>query len=129
MWQDLASFFGCFLLLVRTYETDSGVEVYLKDESVDVASVAPGVVDTVVEAAQPSYAGRDNLQNFVVTSGHDGEHSPGSLHDDGLAVDLRVWGFTDAEAKRTTAEIQQRLGGRWDVVYEGTHIHVEYDPS
>jgi hypothetical protein len=114
---------------VRIYETKSGTKVRLKDESVDVASVAPGVLDTVVEAAQPSYAGRDNLQNFVVTSAHDGTHSEGSLHDDGLAVDLRVWGFSDAEAKRTTAEIQQRLGERWDVIYEGTHIHVEYDPS
>jgi len=114
---------------MRTYETESGTKVRLKDHSVDVESVAPGVLDTVVEAAQPSYAERDNVQNFVVTSAHDGEHSPRSLHDDGLAIDLRVWGFTEAEAKRATAEIQQRLGKRWDVVYEGTHIHIEYDPS
>jgi hypothetical protein len=114
---------------MRIYETESGTKVRLKDESVDVASVAPGVVDTVVEAAQPSYEQRDALQSFVITSAHDGEHSPGSLHDDGLAIDLRVWGFSDAQAKRATAEIQSRLGERWDVVYEGTHIHIEYDPS
>jgi len=114
---------------MRIYETESGTKVRLKDESVDVASVAPGVLDRVVEAARTSYVERENLQNFVVTSAHDGTHSEGSLHDDGLAIDLRVWGFTEAEAKRATAEIQSRLGERWDVVYEGTHIHCEYDPS
>jgi hypothetical protein len=114
---------------MRIYETESGTKVRLKDHSVDVESVAPGVVDTVVEAARPSYAERDALQSFVITSAHDGTHSAGSLHDDGLAIDLRVWGFSDAQAKRATAEIQSRLGERWDVVYEGTHIHIEYDPS
>jgi len=114
---------------MRIYETQSGTRVRLKDESVDVKSVAPGVLDMVVDAAQTSYAERDNTENFVVTSAHDGTHSTRSLHDDGLAVDFRVWGFTEAEAKRVTAEIQQRLGIRWDVVYERTHIHVEYDPA
>ena len=114
---------------MRTHVTDQGHEVQLKDESVDVESVAPGVLAEVVKAARPSYERRDNLQHFVVTSAHDGVHSEGSLHEDGLAIDLRVWGFSEAEARRTSAEIQQRLGRRWDVVYEGTHIHVEYDPS
>lgn len=114
---------------MRTYETESGTKVRLKDESVDVASIAPGVLDRVVEAARPSYERRGALQSFVITSAHDGTHSDASLHDDGLALDLRVWGFTEAEAKRATAEIQRRLGDRWDVVYEETHIHIEYDPS
>ena len=114
---------------MRTHITAQGQEVQLKDGSVDVKSVAPGVLDEVVTAARPSYERRDNLQHFVVTSAHDGVHSESSLHDDGLAIDLRVWGFSEAEAKRVTGEIQERLGQRWDVVYEGTHIHVEYDPS
>jgi len=114
---------------MRTYVTDQGQEVQLKDESVDVESVAPGVLVEVVTAARTPYERRDNLENLVVTSAHDGQHSEGSLHDDGLAIDLRVWGFSEAEAKRVTVEIQERLGQRWDVVYEGTHIHVEYDPS
>lgn len=114
---------------LRTYTTDDGANVKLKDDSVDVENVAPGVLDAVIEAARPSYARRDSLQHFVVTSAHDGTHSEGSLHDDGLALDLRVWGFTEAEAKRATAEIQRSLGERWDVVYEGDHIHVEYDPA
>jgi len=114
---------------MRTYETDDGLTAHLKDDSVDVENVAPGVLDEIVAAARPSYVKRDNLEHFVVTSAHDGTHSEGSLHDDGLAVDLRVWGFTEAEAKRTTAEIQRKLGERWDVIYEGDHIHIEYDVS
>lgn len=114
---------------MRTYTTESGRQIQLKDESVDVESVAPGVVEKVVSAAWDSYVRRDNADNLVITSAHDGTHSEGSLHDDGLAIDLRVWGFSDAEAKRATAEIQRRLGDRWDCIYESTHIHVEYDVS
>jgi len=114
---------------MRTHVTTQGREVQLKDGSVDAESVAPGVLDRVLEAAQPSYEERCNLENLVITSAHDGTHSAGSLHDDGLALDLRVWGFSQAEAKRVTAEMQQRLGRRWDCIYEGDHLHVEYDPS
>jgi len=113
---------------MRTYETENGASVKLKDDSVDVDSVAPGVLDAVVEAAHPQYAKRQNLENFVVTSAHDGEHSDGSLHDDGLALDLRVWEFSEAQARHVTTGIQAALGERWDVVYEVDHIHVEFDP-
>jgi len=114
---------------MRTYTSDSGVQVRLKDESVDIANVAPGVMDRVINAAWPSYARRGAHDSFVVTSAHDGTHSPGSLHDDGLAVDLRVWGFTDDERAQVAYEIQERLGARWDVVDEATHVHIEYDPE
>lgn len=114
---------------VRTHTTEDGRTVQLKDDSVDVGSLAPGVLDRVVEAARPAYAKRQNLENLVVTSAHDGTHSEGSLHDDGLAVDLRVWGFSDAQARRVTTAIQEQLGRKWDVVYESTHIHIEYDPD
>jgi hypothetical protein len=114
---------------MRTYTTERGVRASLKDDSVDVESVAPGVLDAILEAAWPSYSRRGAQDSFVVTSAHDGTHSPGSLHDDGLAVDLRVWAFSDDERKAVAYEIQKRLGARWDVVDEGTHIHVEYDPD
>jgi hypothetical protein len=113
---------------MRTYKTEAGLSVKLKDDSVDVESVAPGVLEQVVEAARPQYAKRRNLGNFVVTSAHDGTHSDNSLHDDGLAVDLRVWGFSDAQARRVTTGIQAALGEHWDVVYETDHIHCEFDP-
>lgn len=114
---------------MRTYETQSGTKVLLKDHSVDVGSVAPGVLDKVVQAARPSYAQRDVLESFVVTSAHDGTHSDDSLHDDGLAIDFRVWGFTDPQREAAATEIQRRLGKRWDVVDEVDHLHIEYDPA
>jgi len=113
---------------VRTHTTEDGRTVQLKDDSVDVGSLAPGVLEQVIEAARSAYVKRDNAENLVVTSAHDGTHSDGSLHDDGLAVDLRVWGFSDAQARRVTTGIQAQLGEHWDVVYEGDHIHVEFDP-
>lgn len=113
---------------MRRYTTENGVTARLKDESVDVANVAPGVLDEVIEAAKPSYQRRGNIEHFVVTSAHDGTHSEDSLHDDGLAIDLRVWGFSESEAKRVTEELQATLGERYDVVYETDHIHIEFDP-
>jgi hypothetical protein len=114
---------------MRTYKTETDASVKLKDDSVDVESVAPGVLDAVVGAARPQYAKRRNLGNFVITSAHDGTHSDNSLHDDGLAVDLRVWGFSNAQARRVTTGIQAELGDKWDVVYEVDHIHIEFDPD
>jgi hypothetical protein len=120
--------YGLLPANMRTHTTENGVSVKLKDDSVDVGSLAPGVLEQVVEAARPQYAKRRNLENLVITSAHDGTHSDNSLHDDGLAVDLRTWGFSNAQARRVTTGIQAALGEKWDVVYEVDHIHIEFDP-
>lgn len=115
---------------VRTYVTASGrAAVKLKDDTVDVQSVPQSVLDEILEAALPSYRKREALDVFVVTSAHDGRHSSGTLHDDGLAIDLRVWEFTEAERRAVCEEMADRLGDSYDVVDETDHIHVEYDVS
>lgn len=65
--------------------------------------------------------------DLVVTSLADGAHSPTSLHYRGDAVDFRVSGVQDPVSK--VDRLRERLGGKdYDVIYEGTHIHVEYQP-
>jgi len=61
--------------------------------------------------------------DLYVTSLRDGNHSPGSLHYDGLAFDVRK-----AE-KITTYLMVDALGPGFDIVDEGTHYHCEYDPK
>lgn len=63
---------------------------------------------------------------LVVTSTTEGEHTPGSLHPDGLAVDLRIWELS--HPVQVAAALELLLGPEYDVVLEDTHVHVEYDP-
>lgn len=65
-------------------------------------------------------------QELVITSGLDGEHSAGSLHYYGLAVDMRTRYFSDSEKKRAAEALRQGLGEGFDVVVESSHIHVEF---
>lgn len=62
------------------------------------------------------------FENLYITSIRDGNHSPGSLHYDGLAFDIR-YGNASKE------KMQAVLGTGWDVVFESNHIHCEYDPK
>ena len=65
-------------------------------------------------------------QKLVITSGIDSEHSAGSLHYYGYALDLRTRDFKAAEKKKCADELRLALGDGFDVVVEKTHIHVEY---
>lgn len=72
----------------------------------------------------------------TVTSGCEGEpgdgiHSNRSKHypqnnESGLgeAADLRVW---NVDAEKMATDLRGSLGPNYDVVNEGSHIHVEYD--
>lgn len=66
-------------------------------------------------------------QELVVTSGTDGEHSAGSLHYYGYAVDLRIRYFEPDIAKKACHELMSVLHPDGYLVYlEPDHIHVEY---
>jgi len=63
----------------------------------------------------------------VVTSGLDGSHGEKSLHFQGRALDFRVndWKST----VEILAQIRKELGPDYDVIFEGNHVHIEYDPK
>lgn len=63
-------------------------------------------------------------EDLFVTAKRDGNHSAGSLHYNGCAVDFRYpKGFFPIDS------IKASLGHSFDVVAEDSHIHVEYDPK
>ena len=68
-------------------------------------------------------------QECVVTSGLEGEHSDGSLHYYGRAVDLRTRYFTDVQVAEVAKKLAEALGEEFDVVITKTHMHVEYHPK
>jgi len=68
-------------------------------------------------------------QDLWVTEYMGGEHSAGSLHYGGYALDLRTRYFGDSEARVVSAKLREALGGDYDVVLHTTHLHVEFDPK
>lgn len=64
-----------------------------------------------------------------LTSGTEGEHSPGSLHYLGLAFDLRIKHMDAMDPVRIAEMCAKRLGDEFDVALEGNHIHVEFQPK
>jgi hypothetical protein len=70
-------------------------------------------------------------QELVVTSGLEGEHSAGSLHYYGRALDFRSRYFKDEDERREVCNALAHAlfldNNCYNVVYHDTHIHVEYD--
>jgi hypothetical protein len=60
-------------------------------------------------------------EDVVITSIREGTHSPGSLHPQGDAFDMRPL------KNGTIEEIKKAIGINYDVINEGDHWHVEYD--
>ena len=64
----------------------------------------------------------------VITSGRDSKHSDESFHYLGAGLDFRTRELDQQTAKVLEHRVSQRLGSQWDVVFEGDHLHVEFDP-
>lgn len=65
----------------------------------------------------------------VVTSGCDGQHQVNSKHYTNEAIDLRTFHLQGDELHTVVQAMQDTLGKDFDVVIEGDHLHVEYDPK
>lgn len=71
----------------------------------------------------------------VCTSGKDGKHMEGSFHPKGLAMDLRSRDLHQTTIYSLAAALRARLNGNetvnrpYQIVIEGDHLHVEYDPA
>ena len=68
-------------------------------------------------------------KDAVITCGIDGKHMAGSKHYVGLAFDMRTAELAASERELVKQEIKSALGGDYDVVLEGDHLHLECDPK
>lgn len=76
-----------------------------------------------------STIGRMYGEDTIVTSKREGNHSAGSLHYIGRAVDIRFPQKTRTSGDRLDLceRLREVLGPGYDVVLESTHIHIELD--
>lgn len=65
-------------------------------------------------------------QELIITSTYEGTHGEGSLHYRNDAIDIRI---DHPNVREIKEGIKEKLGKNYDVVYEGDHIHIEYDPK
>lgn len=70
-----------------------------------------------------------NGAGAIITSGIDGKHMQNSLHYSGRAFDFRTKLLHFEVVKLIVAELKERLGKDYDVILEGDHLHVEWDPK
>jgi len=66
---------------------------------------------------------------FVITSVTDGKHSKTSLHYPGFAFDSRIRNIDDDTISVIVEDLRNSLTDEFDVVLEGNHIHIEYQPK
>jgi len=94
----------------------------VKDSSVNIIDLRPPITSQFQVI-------RDIFKDFhvdaVITSGVDGQHKIDSFHYKGLAIDLR----TKSVLEELTKRLKDALGKEYDVIFEGDHIHIEYDPK
>ena len=67
---------------------------------------------------------------MTITSGNDGKHMKGSLHFKNRAIDIRSFDMMNpAKTVEAIKQVLNQKGHKFDVIYEGSHIHIEYDPK
>lgn len=100
--------------------------MYLK-KGVSIKGLQPEIVIAIIMVNEVS-------TDLVITSGT--EWAPGrvpnSLHDQGLAVDIRIpeeGGYYSFQSAWKT-RVQDRFKGTpYDLVWYDNHVHIEYDPK
>ena len=93
---------------------------------VRLTGIRPELVIAVI-AAERVYA--EAGHDFTITACVDGQHSRGSLHYAGAAIDVRTRDVPSGEVSKLVARIKACLADDFDVVIETDHVHIEAQPK
>jgi hypothetical protein len=96
-----------------------------KDSSVSLRGMQPEAINGIMGCVDVFE--KESL-SLTLTSCRDGVHSAHSHHYKGLAWDIRLWDIQGRVDFFCTA-ISVELGPDYQVINEGDHIHVEFDPE
>lgn len=67
--------------------------------------------------------------DLTLTAITDGKHSRGSLHYAGYAADLRTRDIAKELIPKIIEDSKISLGDEFDIIFESTHIHLEWQPK
>jgi hypothetical protein len=67
--------------------------------------------------------------DLTITAAIDGKHMAGSLHYAGTAIDIRTRDVPADKIPVILAKLKEALAGDFDVLLEGDHIHIEFQPK
>ncbi len=94
-------------------------------QGVKLTSLQPQLIVGIIVANDVYKA---HGKELVITSMDDSKHGKTTLHGKGLAFDCRTSYFINGEAEKVANEIRAKIDESFDVIFEGDHIHIEYDP-
>ena len=102
----------------------------LKDKSVNISALCPELLDRLnwMDIKQRQLV----RSELVITSGNDSSHGPNSLHYKNRAIDTRIndWYCNVYMAARFLKELYEIFPDKdFDLIFEGDHLHIEYDPK
>lgn len=66
--------------------------------------------------------------HMIITSMLDGQHSDGSLHPYGFAVDIRSRNISRDFIQKIVRDLKEMFDEQLDIVLESDHFHIEFDP-
>ena len=95
-------------------------------EGVSVLGLQPCMFFAFLVAGE---AYKDHGFDCVLTSGTDSKHGDHSHHYKGYAIDIRIRDISEGILTKIVEEIQFRLQSQFQVILEGDHIHIEFDPK
>jgi len=95
-------------------------------ESVNPSQIKPEINLAITVAL--SIWNRQNEPVLTITSVADSKHGPASLHYVGYAIDIRIREL-HSNPKELADVLRDSLVSDYDVILEGNHIHLEYQPK
>ena len=93
---------------------------------VKLAGIHPEIV---IAAMVVNEMCREYGVEFVITCAKEGTHRKGSKHFVGQAIDVRTRDMALHNRKAFATSIAKAVGPEFDVVLEGNHLHIEFDPE
>ena len=85
-----------------------------------------GLQPEILWAIDRAYECSPSEDMTVTGTRYDEKPSRASLHNVGHAVDLRTRHLNIEQIRAWVLAIKETLGRNYDVIYEGNHIHIEY---
>jgi len=98
-----------------------------KNSSVNLERLNKEMKVAMVKTENACKAIEGKKYEITITSAKDGKHKINSKHYTGDAIDIRTRDMKYPSA--CTIRIKIEIGDDYDVINEGDHIHIEYDPK